>query len=60
MGVKEMAFGIGVVNMKGSEPPEMHYTNLWLPSRFASHRTDSINVLTRSIYQYFSTPKIII
>jgi hypothetical protein len=33
MGVKEMAFGIGVINMKGSEPPEMHYTNLWLPSR---------------------------
>lgn len=35
MGVKEMAFGFGLINMKGSGPPELLYTNLWLPSRFA-------------------------
>ncbi len=34
MGVREMAFGLGMINMKGSDPPEMYYTNLWLPSRW--------------------------
>jgi hypothetical protein len=33
MGVKEMAFGLGVIKMKGTEPPQMFYTNIWLPSR---------------------------
>ena len=40
MGVKEMAFGIGAINLNSvdeinSDKIELFYANLWLPSRFA-------------------------
>jgi hypothetical protein len=36
MGVREMAFGLGVINMKSSKSIELQYGNLWLPSRLNS------------------------
>lgn len=35
MGVREMAFGLGVINMKSSKSMKLQYGNLWLPSRLA-------------------------
>ena len=40
MGVKEMAFGIGAINLNSvdknkNDEIELFYANLWLPSRFA-------------------------